>query len=69
MQHTTTYNGQPILLTYDSDGGCSGDNTTAPTPQLIDLTGVEWDGKDLTELLGGSELWEELAEQLKTELA
>jgi hypothetical protein len=36
---------------------------------MIDLIGVEWDGKDLTELLGGSELWEELAEQLKTELA
>jgi hypothetical protein len=69
MQHTTTYNGQPILLTYDSDGGCSGDYTTAPTPPLIDLIGVEWDGKDLTELLGGSELWCELEEQLKTELA
>jgi len=69
MQHTTTYNGHTILLTYDSDGGCSGDNTTAPTPPLIDLIGVEWDGKDLTELLGGSELWCELEEQLKSELA
>jgi hypothetical protein len=68
MQHTTTYNGHTILLTYESDGGCQGDNTTAPTPPLIDLTGVEWDGKDLTELLGGSELWEELSDKLKSEL-
>jgi hypothetical protein len=35
---------------------------------MIDLIGVEWDGKDLTELLGGSELWEELSDKLKSEL-
>jgi hypothetical protein len=69
MQHTTTFNGHTILLTYYSDGGCQGDNTTAPTPPIIDLIKVEWDGKDLTELLGGSELWCELKEQLKAELA
>ena len=69
MQHTTTFNGHTILLTYESDGGCQGDYTTAPTPPLIDLIGVEWDGKDLTELLGGSELWEELSDKLKSELA
>ncbi len=69
MKHQTTFNGQPVLLTYESDGGCQGDNTTSPTPPLIDLTGVEWDGIDLTELLGGSELWCELEGQLKTELA
>jgi hypothetical protein len=68
MQHSTTFNGQPVLLTYESDGGCQGDYTTAPTLPLIDLTGVEWDGKDLTELLGGSELWEELSDKLKSEL-
>lgn len=69
MQHTTTFNGQPILLTYESDGGCNGDYWTPPTPPMIDLIGVEWDGKDLTELLGGSDLWCELEEQLKMELA
>lgn len=68
MQHLTTFNGHPVLLTYDTDGGCQGDRDTPPTPPLIDLTGVEWDGKDLTELLGGSWLWEELKEQLKNEV-
>jgi len=59
MPHHTTYNGQPVRITYESDG-------ELPTP-LITITAIEWNGQDVTELLRSSWAWEEIYQHLKTQ--
>jgi hypothetical protein len=59
MIHLTTYNGQPVRITYESDG-------SQPIP-LITITDIEWNGQDVTELLRSPWTWDEIYQHLKTQ--
>ena len=59
MNHHTTYNGQPVRITYESDGAL-------PTP-LITITAIEWNGEDVNDLIRGPWAWDEIYQTIKTQ--